>query len=80
VIRFAPAVGLVLASPVVLGALTGERSIDDALVALLIGVVASAVGLYLLGVAMRPAPPPVDVGVDDGAPPAAEGPGTARPS
>jgi hypothetical protein len=79
VIRFAPVAGLVLASPVVLGALTGDRSIDDALVALLIGVVASALGLYLLGVAMRPAPPPVDVGADGGASPGAEEPGPASP-
>ncbi|MGF1645602.1 MAG: hypothetical protein ACFCVF_01555 [Kineosporiaceae bacterium] len=57
-IRFAPALGLLLASPVVVEALLGRRTVDDALLALLVGVVAAGVGLSLLGVATRRAPEP----------------------
>ena len=78
VIRFAPVVGLLLASPVVLGALSGERSVDDALLSLLVAVVAAAAGLHLLGLAARPVPPE-DVDPDDEASPSTPGSGPASP-
>jgi hypothetical protein len=56
VIRFAPVLGLLLASPVVVEALLGRRTVDDALLALLVGVAAAGAGLFLLGVATRVTP------------------------
>jgi len=55
-IRFAPAAGLLLASPVVADAMLGRRGIDDALMALLIGVAAAALALWLLQLVSRTAP------------------------
>ena len=71
-------VGLLLASPVVLGALSGERSIDDALLSLLVAVVAAAAGLHLLGIATRPVLPE-DTDPDDEPSEVPRGQGPASP-
>jgi hypothetical protein len=65
VIRFAPVLGLLLASPVVVDALLGRRAVDDALLALLVGMAAATAGLFLLGVATRVTPEPPPPGDDD---------------
>ncbi len=83
--KFAPALGLILASPVVVDALRGRRGIDEALTALLIGVLTAAVALWVLGLAARASPPPTAVtansetGADSGPPvgyPSDTGPST----
>lgn len=62
--RFAPAIALALASPVVYQALLGRRSVDDALLAFLLSLIATGVGLWLLAIATR-AQPPADEPVED---------------
>jgi hypothetical protein len=65
VIRFAPVLGLVLAAPVVADALSGNRSVDEALTALLVGMAAAAIGLHLLGLVTRVVPGPRPPAADD---------------
>lgn len=60
-VSHAPVVGLVLASPVVLRALTGAAGVEDALVAWLVGMVVAAAGLWVLAQILRPGPAAGDV-------------------
>lgn len=55
-VRYAPLVGLVLASPVVLQALAGDRAVEEALAAWLVAMLVAAAGLWLLGQTLRPGP------------------------
>ena len=56
-IKFAPLVGLLLASPVVLDALMGRRPVEQGLLAWLTAIAVSAVGLWLLDQSMKTSPP-----------------------
>ncbi|MGF1662005.1 MAG: hypothetical protein ACFCVG_05990 [Kineosporiaceae bacterium] len=57
--------GLTLASPVVVEALLGRRTLDDALLALLVGMLAAGAGLFLMGLAARVTTPPPGPADDD---------------
>lgn len=63
---YAPLAGLLLASPVVLRALTGEAGVEDALAAWLVGMAVAAVGLWLLGQCLRPGPQTARTAGEDG--------------
>lgn len=65
-VTYAPLAGLLLASPVVLRALTGEVGVEDALAAWLVGMAVAAVGLWVLGQSLRPGPEGVEPSVTDG--------------
>lgn len=55
-VRYAPLAGLVLASPVVYQALTAQRSVEEGLVAWLVGMVAAALGLWLFAQTLQAGP------------------------
>lgn len=76
-IAYAPLAGLLLASPVVLRALSGEVGVEDALAAWLVGMAVAAVGLWLLGQCLRPGSQPARTLEDDGL--AWSGGGSASP-
>jgi len=58
--RFVPVMGLLMASPVVLQAVQGEREVRDALVLWLVAMVLAIGGvlLYRAATATHPSPPP----------------------
>lgn len=68
--RFAPGIALLVAAPVVYQALLGRRSVDDALLALLVSLVAVTVGIRVLqAVARSQAPKPSSGDGGDQVPP-----------
>ncbi len=75
-IRFSPAVGLLLASPLVIAALRGSRDVDEALFAWFGAMLLAAVGLWVLRQALIITRRPEELGseADHGQEPGERGP------